>query len=680
MPAPPPVSTRTDLDSLDRLVTAKKADFVEELDADLLEDDDEGSGVQKTQAFRREDMPMQQHVPVPIVSPVPAAVQPMYVAPSQAPRAVPPDPRKIVAQQKEMARQQELARQAEIARQQEMARQAEIARQQYEAQQAELARQQEAARQAEIARQQEMARQAEIARQEEIVRANERARHEEVAREFERHEQEIARQKAEIAREQAELARQQEIARQQQELARAQQEIARQKEELARQQEIARQQDLARQQALARQAEELARQQQLAREAERIREQEAAKAAASPSAKRDSVVVTPRDADPMSVSQMKAATMSAPPVTRAPETPAMATPQIPPPAGVPEDLSQTVQGIPAPLIPEAPKTSPVLDGADADDKTIQKPTARTLQSAQASPVKITEAADAEEAKHFTQPFRRPSSIAPVAIDIQPPRTGTQQSPVATMQIPRMDARRADTVITRMPPKENHTPWIIAACVAGVFLLGGGITAAVALATSSSAPAAASASADDDADGQRNARTPESTGAKSAPPVAPSIGSHGDKVPEPPTEPVSVNSLPSSPSAKTAKHDSSSTSSPTPSSASHGSSNSSSSASSPNSKVIVPAPAATPAPSPSPSVASNTAPAAPAAPAAAPKAAAAPSGNGVIQVKPPLVVIVVDGQHRRAVNGEVVVTCGAHKVRAGMDTQVVNVPCGGSVAL
>jgi hypothetical protein len=50
------------------------------------------------------------------------------------------------------------------------------------------------------------------------------------------------------------------------------------------------------------------------------------------------------------------------------------------------------------------------------------------------------------------------------------------------------------------------------------------------------------------------------------------------------------------------------------------------------------------------------------------------------VKPPLVVIVVDGQHRRAVNGEVTVTCGTHKVRAGMDTQVVNVPCGGSVAL
>ena len=116
VPASPPVSTRTDLDSLDRLVSAKKSDFVEELDADLLEEDDEGSGVQKTQAFRRDEMPMQQqHVPVPIASPVPAPVQPMQMhgTPHPAAHKPIPDPRRIVQQQKEMARQQELARQAE---------------------------------------------------------------------------------------------------------------------------------------------------------------------------------------------------------------------------------------------------------------------------------------------------------------------------------------------------------------------------------------------------------------------------------------------------------------------------------------------------------------------------------------------------------------------------------------
>lgn len=644
-----PVSTRTDLAALDRIIDAQKD--VVELESDLLEDDEETRGA--TQAFRRDAMPSAMgaaapmNVPVPIQSPFPAPVQthghvmPVHATPK--PQTVIPDPRKIVAQQKEMARQQELAHQAEIARQHEAARQAEIARQQETLRAQEYARQQEAARQAEIARQHEMARQ------------------EQIARDFERQEQELTQQR---------------IERDKQELARQQQELARQKEELARHQEIARQQDLSRQQALARQAEELDRAKQAAAKAE------AAKLAAEIDAAEKLAVVTPRDADPMSVSQMKAATLNAPPVmSRAPETPAMPTPQLPV-----EDLSATVQGVPAPLIPDAPQTSPVLDGHAAEDRTLQKPTARTLQSAQQSPVKISEAANAEEAKHFTQPFRRPSSIAPVAIDILPARTGTQQSPAATMPIQRMDARRADAELsrlTRMPPKENHTPWIIAACVAGVFLLGGGITAAFALVASSSASAAAAA-ADDDGDGQRNARTPESTGAKSAPPVAPSIGSHGDKVPAPASEPVSVNSLPAAAGPAAKKHDSSGSSAPSAASTgtSHGSS---SSASTPNSKVLVPAsPAAAPSPAPapsspapSPSVASNTAPAA--APAA-PKAAAAPGGNGVIQVKPPLVVIVVDGQHKRAVNGEVVVSCGQHKVRAGMDTQVVNVPCGGSVAL
>ena len=41
----------------------------------------------------------------------------------------------------------------------------------------------------------------------------------------------------------------------------------------------------------------------------------------------------------------------------------------------------------------------------------------------------------------------------------------------------------------------------------------------------------------------------------------------------------------------------------------------------------------------------------------------------------------DGSYRRANDGSVTVSCGSHRVKAGMnDVQSVNVPCGGAVSL
>jgi hypothetical protein len=73
---------------------------------------------------------------------------------------------------------------------------------------------------------------------------------------------------------------------------------------------------------------------------------------------------------------------------------------------------------------------------------------------------------------------------------------------------------------------------------------------------------------------------------------------------------------------------------------------------------------------------------PPAPAAAPVAApTSASTTGTVRVDPNLRAVVVDGSFRRANDGVVVVSCGSHRIKAGMkEQQTVNVPCGGSVSL
>ncbi len=316
------------------------------------------------------------------------------------------------------------------------------------------------------------------------------------------------------------------------------------------------------------------------------------------------------------------------------------------------DLTSTVQNVPVPVIPEAPRTSPV-----------------PLALAATQPAKKDDDAHlAEERVNFTQPFRRPSSIAPVAFDVPAARPFPVR-PDTTLPIPRMTARQAETVITRVPPpKTNIVPWVIAASIIGLFLAGGGVVAAVATSSSDAAPRAAAAAVDAP---QPAPHTADVTSAKTAvtdtAESAPSIGAHGEKVIEPApafssSEPVSVNALPTvaapvaaaplapaAPAQRPARTASAPTASPT-------------------SKTIVAAPASSPVAPPPPAAA---------APAPPPKPAAT---TGVVHVPPPLVVVVVDGTHRRVVNGDVTVACGTHKIRAGMSEQIVNVPCGGAISL
>jgi len=68
-------------------------------------------------------------------------------------------------------------------------------------------------------------------------------------------------------------------------------------------------------------------------------------------------------------------------------------------------------------------------------------------------------------------------------------------------------------------------------------------------------------------------------------------------------------------------------------------------------------------------------------AAAPVAAAPVATTGVVHVDPNLRAVQVDGTFRHANDGSVVVSCGTHRIKAGMKaTETVNVPCGGAVSL
>jgi hypothetical protein len=51
-------------------------------------------------------------------------------------------------------------------------------------------------------------------------------------------------------------------------------------------------------------------------------------------------------------------------------------------------------------------------------------------------------------------------------------------------------------------------------------------------------------------------------------------------------------------------------------------------------------------------------------------------TGVVQVSPSLMTVLVDGDDKRVSNARVVVTCGRHRIDAGRGTRIVDVPCGG----
>ncbi|MBS2015380.1 MAG: hypothetical protein JST00_21005 [Deltaproteobacteria bacterium] len=87
-----------------------------------------------------------------------------------------------------------------------------------------------------------------------------------------------------------------------------------------------------------------------------------------------------------------------------------------------------------------------------------------------------------------------------------------------------------------------------------------------------------------------------------------------------------------------------------------------------------------APLPPPGQANPSAPvaAATAAPLPAPAAAAPKSSVGNVHVDSNLRVVQVDGAFRRTQDGIVTVSCGPHRIKAGMSERTVDVPCGGTV--
>jgi hypothetical protein len=287
--------------------------------------------------------------------------------------------------------------------------------------------------------------------------------------------------------------------------------------------------------------------------------------------------------------------------------------------------------------------------------------------------------------------RRPSSIAPVALDV----AATPRPPMAS--VPHAHAY--------MPPPRRSgmsglaIGGIIGAAIALVGLVGiGGYVATRAL--SDDAPTAAASPAEVSAETATTAAqtTPASQSAGST-------ASPADPVVAPAT--LDVSSLPSAPVPGAAAPRGFTGSGNFAGSGSTGSgstgfgSGGGSSLPAPGARTTTlappgsPAPAGIPAPQaarggstalpppggalPAPVAGGSTALPPPV--AAAPAAPAAAATTGVIRVDPNLRAVVVDGSFRRAADGVVTVSCGSHRVKAGMkEAQVVNVPCGGAVSL
>ena len=284
----------------------------------------------------------------------------------------------------------------------------------------------------------------------------------------------------------------------------------------------------------------------------------------------------------------------------------------------------------------------------------------------------------------TQPIRRQASIAPVALDA----AHRSMAP----SIPAVSAPAQ---------QRGMSAGLIAGLVFGaVALIGlvgaGGFAASRALSKDNTT--AASEETPLSAPGISTTTAATSTPANAAPnvaaPAAPAEESAPTTAssPAPSTAGVDVSSLPSAaPKGVTAPAH---TTASSPAAAAHTTTTTASS--SKTTKAVAPektpGPAQTTAskvdpnaPLPPPNAANANAPLPPpnAAPAAAPLAPpAAPaqhSSLGTVRVDPNLRVVQVDGAFRRAQDGAVTVSCGPHRIKAGMSERTIDVPCGGAVS-
>jgi hypothetical protein len=308
---------------------------------------------------------------------------------------------------------------------------------------------------------------------------------------------------------------------------------------------------------------------------------------------------------------------------------------------------------------------------------------------------------AQGAPHVQPAMQRPSSIAPVAVDVAAlPRPSMPSLPAhAHVPVARLHAAHG------APPAKSGLSGaaiggIVFAAVALIGLVGvGGFAASRALSDKTDSASVAPVPAPAQGTGGIAAASP---GSPAAQPPEPAPAAAAVAAPTDPSAPATldVSALPSAPVPGSAPRGFTGSGSFTPPSTAAATG------------VAAAAPAAAPAaPSPAPAArgtaqgttasgikttalpAPGTAAAAPAAagstplpppaaaPAAAPVAAAAQSSTGIVRVDPNLRAVVVDGSYRRAVDGVLTVSCGTHRIKAGMkEQQTINVPCGGSVTL
>ena len=345
-------------------------------------------------------------------------------------------------------------------------------------------------------------------------------------------------------------------------------------------------------------------------------------------------------------------------------------------------------------IPAAPVTSPIPLSEPMAERTLEIRRADFVVAAAAAKLEAEEhdapghtevlvrsampAAIAIATMHggMQAPQRRPSSIAPVALDVAAPRAHVQSAPVFP------PPARMPSYASMTPPKRGlgglAVGVIAFSALALVGLVGIGGYAASRAITDPEPVAAANA--------------PESANASS---LSSDVDPNAVVAPAPTNAPTNVS--PGSVGTGAAIDISALPSSPTPASpAGRGITVRSTGPASAPLAAAGPAAVSSPAgksaggalPPPgggkvaSDPLAAPGAPLPPPAPAAAaPAAPATVATTGTVRVDPTLRAVIVDGSFRRPNDGVIVVTCGSHRIKAGMkEQQTVNVPCGGSVSL
>jgi hypothetical protein len=344
---------------------------------------------------------------------------------------------------------------------------------------------------------------------------------------------------------------------------------------------------------------------------------------------------------------------------------------------------------PAPHVAGAAKAAPAAPAAPAVERTLEI-RGNDMAKVAAAAAQLTDLADSEPqqtevlVRSAMPPAlqrkvnARPSSIAPVALDARPRPAMPLIPPMARVPAPVHMSRAAAVARPSSGLSGLAIGGMAAAALLLVSLVGiGGYAASRTLSKTDAVEATTettSAAGESSPSQAPAAPAAEPTGAASSPidvsslPSAPTpgaaprgfTGKGSFAVTPPPPAPVAASPVVAAPVAAPAAAPVARSSGGAL--AAHGGNRSS-----PSERA--PAGAPLPPPASAPAV------------AAAPVAAAPAATTGVVRVEPNLRAVVVDGSFRRPNDGALTVSCGSHKIKAGMkEAQIVNVPCGGTVSL